>query len=54
MTYKSIFYDPVMLMVLGLLAATLYAFLSGLFSYPFGWLILIAVAFARIQYLRRH
>jgi len=30
-----------------LLLATLVAYFSGIFPYPFGWLILIAVLFAR-------
>ena len=46
-------FDPLLLIVLGLLAATLYAFFTGLFSYPYGLLILIAIAIWRIQYLRQ-
>lgn len=51
---KSFAHDPLLLIILGLLAATLYAYFTDLFSYPFGWLILIAIAIWRVQVLRRH
>jgi len=41
------------LMVLGvLLAATLGAFLVGVFPYPFGWMVLAALLVARLLSVR--
>ena len=51
---KSILHDPLLLIILVLLVATLYAYFSGIFSYPFGWLVLIAVAIWRMQFLRQN
>ena len=46
------FRDPVLLILLGLLLATLLAFFLGLVPYPFGLLILIILIAARLLYLR--
>ena len=51
MLKKSILLDPLLLIVLGLLTVTLYAFFVDLFFYPFGWLILVLMALTRIHYL---
>ena len=53
MLNKSILLDPLLLITLGLLFVTLYAFFMGFFLYPFGWLVLIVLAAARIYYLLR-
>ena len=44
--------DPVLFVLLGLLAATLAAFFLDVFPYPYGLLILAAFITARILYLR--
>ena len=46
------FRDPVVLILLGLLLATLLAFTLGLVPYPFGLLILVILVAARLLYLR--
>ncbi len=51
---KLILHDPLLLIILVLLIVTLYAYFSGIFSYPFGWLILIAAAIWRVQYLSQN
>ena len=51
---KLILHDPLLLIILVLLAATLYAYFAGLFSYPYGWLVLIAAAVWRMQNLRQN
>ena len=40
--------DPVLLVLLGLLAATLLAFFLGIFPYPFGLIVLLAFIAARL------
>jgi hypothetical protein len=42
--------DTVVLLLLGLLAGTLFLFLAGIFPYPFGVLVLLAFLVARILY----
>jgi hypothetical protein len=44
--------DTVLMILLGLFAASLLAFLLGIIPYPFGLLILAAFIAARIAYLR--
>ena len=44
--------DGVLLVPLGLLAATLSAFLLGVFPYPFGLFVLAALIAGRILYLQ--
>lgn len=44
--------DPVLLILSGLLLATLIAFLAGFFPYPFGVLVLALLITARILHLR--
>jgi hypothetical protein len=39
--------DPLVLLLGALLAATLVAFVAGLFPYPFGWIVLSALLVAR-------
>lgn len=51
---KQILHDPVLLIILVLLVATLYAYFTNIFSYPIGWLVLIAVAIWRVQLLRQN
>ena len=40
--------DPVLLVLLGLLAATLLAFFSGFIPYPYGLIILLAFIAVRL------
>jgi uncharacterized integral membrane protein len=40
--------DSVLLLLLGLLAATLLAFFAGFFPYPYGLIILLAFIAARL------
>ncbi len=49
MTMK-LFKDPILLVLLGLLATSLLAFLVGAIHYPYGLLILILFITARIMY----
>ena len=44
--------DTVLLVLLGLLLATLVAFFLGIFPYPFGLLILLFFIAGRVLYLR--
>jgi hypothetical protein len=44
--------DTVLIVLLGLLLATLLAFLLGFFPYPFGLLILAAFIAARVLHLQ--
>ena len=44
--------DVPLLIIAALLVATLTAFLSGLFPYPFGLLVLLAFLIARLLQLR--
>lgn len=53
MLNKSILLDPILLITLGLLIVTLYAFFMDFLFYPVGWLVLIVLAAARIHYLWR-
>ena len=39
--------DPLLLLIGALLAATIVAFVAGLFPYPFGWIVLSALLVAR-------
>jgi len=43
--------DPVLLVLLGLLGASLLAFFTGVIPYPFGLFVLAAFSVARILYL---
>lgn len=43
--------DPVVLLLLVLLLATLVAFLTGVFPYPFGLLVLVALLAGRLMQL---
>jgi dihydroxy-acid dehydratase len=40
--------DPLLLLIGALLAATIVAFVAGLFPYPFGWIIVSALLVARV------
>jgi hypothetical protein len=44
--------DAVLIILLGLLLATLLAFFLGIFPYPFGLLVLAALIAARLFYLQ--
>ena len=44
----KIFKDPILLILLGILALSLLAFLTGVLPYPFGMLILSVFIVARI------
>jgi len=44
----KIFKDPILLILLGILALSLLAFLTGVLPYPFGLLILSVFIVARI------
>ena len=44
--------DPVVIILLALLAATLLAFFLGIFPYPYGLMVLAAFTAARILYLQ--
>ena len=44
--------DPVLLVLLALLAATLTAFFLGVFPYPFGLLVLTFLIIGRLLHLR--
>jgi len=44
----KIFNDPLLLVLIGILAASLLAFLTGALPYPFGLLVLSAFIAARI------
>ena len=44
----KIFKDPILLILLGMLALSLLAFLTGVLPYPFGMLILSVFIVARI------
>ena len=46
------FTDPVLLVLLGLLLASLLAFILGFIPYPFGLLILTIFIAARLLYLQ--
>ncbi len=46
----NIFKDTILLILLGLLASTVLAYLTGTITYPYGLLILIAFICARIMY----
>jgi len=43
--------DWVAALIILLLAATLLAFFNGVFPYPYGWLILLALLIARLTSL---
>jgi hypothetical protein len=43
--------DPLLIVLLGLLLASLLAFVSGFIPYPFGLIVLSALIAARILYL---
>ena len=45
--------DPVLLTLLGLLLASLTAFILGIIAYPFGLFILTVFIAARVLYLQR-
>jgi dihydroxy-acid dehydratase len=40
--------DPPLLLLGALLAATIVAFVAGIFPYPFGWIVLSALLVARL------
>ena len=44
--------DWVAALIIFLLTATLIAFFHGVFTYPYGWLILIALLIARLTALK--
>lgn len=44
--------DPILLVLLGLLSASLAAFFLGIIPYPVGLLVLLAFIVARILYLQ--
>jgi hypothetical protein len=44
--------DPLLIVLLGLLLASLLAFFSGFIPYPFGLIVLTALIAARVLYLR--
>lgn len=44
--------DTPLLIIIGLLAATLVAFFSGLFPYPYGLIVLLALLVARLLAVR--
>jgi dihydroxy-acid dehydratase len=44
--------DLILIVLLGLLFATLLAFILGIIPYPFGLIVLTALIAARILYLR--
>lgn len=46
-------FDIPLLIIAILLIATLVAFFSGVFPYPYGLIILIALGFARISHIRQ-
>lgn len=45
--------DALLALLVLLLLLTLGAFFSGLFPYPLGWLVLLALIAARVTHLRR-
>ena len=49
---RSAHLDPLLLILVSLLAATLLAFLLGFTPYPFGLIVLAVLLAARILYLR--
>ncbi len=44
--------DPVLLVLIGLLAATMVCFLAGWLPYPVGWLVLTFLIAARVMHSR--
>ena len=49
---KRFYTDPLLIVLAGLLGASLLAFFAGLIPYPYGLFILGAFIFARILYLQ--
>ena len=48
----TVYMDRVLVLLLGLLLATLLAFFLGIIPYPFGLIVLLVLIAARILYLR--
>lgn len=49
--FCTMFKDPILLLLVGILALSLSGFLVGLLPYPFGLLVLLALIIARLLYL---